>query len=819
MMKSYYALAWKEIKAQKVVSALILVAIIMSTMMTTVIGQSISILNTMRINQAALLNGNRYATFHGLSHEQANRIMSDSRLSYAEKIIFVGGMNMPGANLSLQVREYRSNALTAYDAISQLEAGRLPAAPFEIALPQDALSMLGFQGVVGDTITLDMSVALQEDIELPYEFTTDFVLTGILRPHYMGYLSGIISGIAGEGTAEQLLPERYLLYSVDIRVYDRGMFQNTVDSIVHELSLSSAQVQYIHTLLSVLGIRFRYSDIDTGFSAVAVSGVLIGGLVLLAAGLVVFNILKIAVTKRIKEYGVLRAIGAEKGKLYSLVALQLAILCIVGIPAGILLGVLSTRGITIAATNLFSPEIFIASTQAEIATWINTHGTNQIFPLIISMAITIIFAFAAAIPAARYAGAVSPVVSMTGKSINIKRKNRKTKRIRNFNAYYARLNMGRNRGRTAITIGSLVMSIAVFIVLQGFSGLLDASIEIQQMRPGDYVLTNELVGFSPEVVEEIRQIEGIASVSTLKHQLYAQNADGELEIDTDITLQPHETLLIAGVDEQRLRTLANLTEQDLQALKSGRAVIMRNPLEVMGIPPTLIGAGEVIEINSLSLNVIAVTDELITLDSQGVSVGVQIIVYDSVFDMLTGIRNTTEIYINLSPETDREATRQAITTISERISGTRLLSYEMASQQLQETFEQLRLLAWGLILFIGLIGVLNIINTAYTNIQTRITEIGVQRAIGMSNKSLYSTFLWEGLYYGLIAAVVGNVAGYVLATFANAAAVGIFEIITLPIASMLGVTVISVLACLFATCVPLKKIADMSIVAAIGTIE
>jgi len=183
--------------------------------------------------------------------------------------------------------------------------------------------MLDFQGVVGDTITLNMSVTLQESLELPYEFSTDFVLTGILRPNYMGYLSGIISGIAGDGTAYQLLPERYLLYSVDIRVYDRGMFQNTVDSIVHELSLSSAQVQYIHTLLSVLSIRFRYSDIDTGFSAVAVSGVLIGGLVLLAAGLVVFNILKIAVTKRMKEYGILRAIGAEKGKLYSLVALQL----------------------------------------------------------------------------------------------------------------------------------------------------------------------------------------------------------------------------------------------------------------------------------------------------------------------------------------------------------------------------------------------------------------------------------------------------------------------------------------------------------------
>ena len=59
----------------------------------------------------------------------------------------------------------------------------------------------------------------------------------------------------------------------------------------------------------------------------------------------------------------------------------------------------------------------------------------------------------------------------------------------------------------------------------------------------------------------------------------------------------------------------------------------------------------------------------------------------------------------------------------------------------------------GLILFVGLIGILNIINTVYTNIHTRVTEIGMQRAIGMSAGSLYKTFLWEGAYYGIIASV------------------------------------------------------------------
>lgn len=54
---------------------------------------------------------------------------------------------------------------------------------------------------------------------------------------------------------------------------------------------------------------------DTGFSFMLVVGILVAALVLLAAGLVIYNILKITVSRRIRQYGELRAIGAEKGHL------------------------------------------------------------------------------------------------------------------------------------------------------------------------------------------------------------------------------------------------------------------------------------------------------------------------------------------------------------------------------------------------------------------------------------------------------------------------------------------------------------------------
>ena len=56
-MKSYYKLAWKEILGQKVVSVLILIAIVLSTAMTTAVGQAAGILNAMRRQQAIAIRG------------------------------------------------------------------------------------------------------------------------------------------------------------------------------------------------------------------------------------------------------------------------------------------------------------------------------------------------------------------------------------------------------------------------------------------------------------------------------------------------------------------------------------------------------------------------------------------------------------------------------------------------------------------------------------------------------------------------------------------------------------------------------------------
>ncbi len=169
---------------------------------------------------------------------------------------------------------------------------------------------------------------------------------------------------------------------------------------------------------------------DAGFSWLVFAGVVVAALILLAAGLVVYNILKIAVSGRIGQYGTLRAIGAEKGQLYRVVAAEILLLCMAGIPVGLLLGCLSAKGILTAALNQLSLEMFLAGSREQLQALIDANSNGKWGYLLVSAFVTLAFTFLAAAPAARFAAKVSPVTAMTGTRGQMKRKKRETKKIR-----------------------------------------------------------------------------------------------------------------------------------------------------------------------------------------------------------------------------------------------------------------------------------------------------------------------------------------------------------------------------------------------------
>ena len=536
-----------------------------------------------------------------------------------------------------------------------------------------------------------------------------------------------------------------------------------------------------------------------------------------------------SISKRMKGYGTLRAIGGEKGQLYQIVVIEVILLCVIGIPVGMLLGSLSASGILAAATGLISPELFLVQNATELQALIAENSSLKVISLIISGAITLIFAMFAALPAARSAAKVSPIMAMSGTNLKIHRRKRRTRKIRNFEAYYARLNLKRNKGRTAITVLSLIMSITVFIALQGFTTILNAASALQESHLGDYQITNETVGFSADALRELQENESVQSVAAIQFSLYEQNEAGKPDgIDIGFALKPGETFQVIGLNDEYWDYFmgSELSADQLEELKSGNACVVRNPISVSyGEEPlefTSIEAGSTICVAGADLAVLETLDGYegyLGIGNGGFTNGVQVIVDDSIYEQLTGKNTYSEFLPTLNKDVDRETFDTFVEDFCKQTPGTTFLSYEETDQQLQESFAQIQMLAWGLILFVGLIGILNIINTVYTNIHTRVTEIGMQRAIGMSASSLYKTFLWEGAYYGITASVIGSILGYICTIFIEAATSDTIQLVAIPVVSILEATLLAVGACLLATAIPLRKISNMSIVDSIETIE
>lgn len=824
-MRSYLTLAWKELKAQKIMAVLIFTAVIISTIMTAVTGQSIGILQSMRIDQAAGLNGNRYATFHQLNKEQAQKLHEDDRLYDAGDIIFVGSTPLGSSSLDLYLREYHDNALSMYPSFGRIEEGRLPEKANEIALSEDAIQYLELNAAIGSAISLDLRTSVMDNSLPDIEYSADFVLTGILESSYIGYASGMVGGIVGDGTAEKLLPEEYLLYSTDFKTYDKRNFQSIIYDLAADLNVNERFIQYNWILLDALGISYdkaAESDTGTGFSFMAAACVLVGALVLLAAGLVIYNILKISITKRMKEYGTLRAIGAERGQIYRLVSLQLLILCGAGIPIGLLFGTLSVKGVLIAATGILNPDLFMVNSVSELNTAISAAGTVKLPMLLASVAVTLLFALLAAFPAAWYASRLSPIAAMSGQAVKIKRRGKRNRKIHIFEAYYAGLNLKRGRGRTIVTILSLVMSITVFVALQSFTGLLDASSEVQDMYFSDYSITNETSGIPPESVDTLIANDAVESISATRLSVFMPGAGDVLPFETDLSVKSHETLQLVNIDDAQLQCYApKLSDQDRQALNDGTGCLAKNPIAFSyGDTPverTELAVGDTIQLGDRTLRVVGVIDAAITINNDGFTNGVQLIVNDEIYCSLLRNDSYSEIYPTLLDDADTNTFESWLDNWCSEYPGTHWLSYLQSSNEMEESFEQIKMLCWVLIIFIGIIGILNIINTVYSNIHTRIGEIGMQRAIGMSAGSLYKTFLWEGAYYGIFATLIGAVSGYICCVFVEAARTDTLRLVGVPVIAIAEAAIISILACLLATAIPLRSIARMSIVDSIET--
>ena len=175
----------------------------------------------------------------------------------------------------------------------------------------------------------------------------------------------------------------------------------------------------------------------------------------------------------------------------------------------------------------------------------------------------------------------------------------------------------------------------------------------------DYAVTNETVGIPSEAVKTLAENDAVESVSTTRLSVFMPGAGDILPFETDLSVQSHETLQLVNVDEAQLQIYApNLSAQDKQALKDGTGCLVKNPIAFSYGDPTVqqtdLTVGDTIQLGDRTLPVLGLIDTAITINNDGFTNGVQLIVNDEIYCSLLGNDSYSEVYPTLQDNADTD---------------------------------------------------------------------------------------------------------------------------------------------------------------------
>jgi len=319
--------------------------------------------------------------------------------------------------------------------------------------------------------------------------------------------------------------------------------------------------------------------------------------------------------------------------------------------------------------------------------------------------------------------------------------------ILRLEAALARGSLARDRSRTTLTLGSLVIGLAMIVAL-GWSAQAARAAAfdwLQDVVPGNEVVTSiRPVAPDEGVAEELAAVPGVHQVTPIASFDIAFRG-----VRLDAAAVSGQDLL----DDGRLTAVAGDRAAALQALDAGGAAIL--PLAVAQRLGLSVGDAMHIPVSperSIDLRVAAIVERSIPGSS-----GEAILVGWNDATASLGVVGADAFAVRFIPGAETQAaaglraTAQSLALEAnpiERIQG----AVADALARVFSVFDALALVA-------VLVAALGIVNTLTMGVLERVREIGVLRAIGMSRRQAMRMVVVEAAILGIVGVVLGAAAG------------------------------------------------------------
>ena len=737
-MKTLTNLVKGNLKSSKAKSVLICITIMLTTTLLTSVG--IICNNWLKTNKAATIeySGSFEGIYKRVNKDKLDIIKNNASIDQYGIYKAVGTSQYEDSNLGLI---YADNTIKNMANI-KFEDGTMPEKENEIAIESGYLNLLNNGAKIGDKIKLSYESLSTGEIK-----EKEFILSGILQTSDISKAQKSYSAIISKS------------YFVSEEV-DENTKYNVYINIVKPKKLTADEVK--ESILSIaknMGIEEYDVRINTDYinasnpdPQVIAGGIVVALIIILSSMLVIYSIFYVSVINKVHEYGKLRAVGATKRQIRKIILREGFILSCISIPLGIAIGYLIGQVVILKALKMDRYGV----------------GGMNIFIAIGVAVITVISVLLSLLKPMNMACNISPVEAMRYDGNDSKQKKRKGYEEINLKKITF-ANLSRNKKRTVITLLSLSLSGILFIVASTIMNCMNPENMAKDHSLGDITVyldnydwnedgSNNLYDIQAnnplgkEMCERLENIPGVKKI----------NMEKSAWASIDIGAGEKNLEDIQGFDKEFYDELSeHLVEGEInkEALESGEGLVYTHPsyAKEIGIK---VGSTQVITIYDGKDSYKKEFTVLALVDIGGASIRIPESVMDSLIKTDTTIRVGLEVKKDMLKSVEEEI--KNITDNDEYLSyGTLEDSIETYKKSMAIT----SVLIYSLVIIIGVIGLMNLINTMITSIITRKRELGILQAIGLSDKQLVKMLQIEVLFYTvgtlLITLTLGNILGYI----------------------------------------------------------
>ena len=477
--KTIRRLGWRSMRAARTRNLVAIAAIALTTVLfTSLFTIAMSINDGFQQSNFRQVGGWSHGGFKYLTEEQFHELRDDPLIDEWGLRRFLGMPREVPFNKS-HVEVGYSDANEAHWMYCDPVEGRLPQeGTDEAATDTHVLELLGVAPEIGAKFTVTFDVDGHPTTQTFtlcgwWEYDEAIVANHILIPE--SRVDAILDevGVDPAASADGMTGS----WNLDVmlkggsRHIEQDLNQILAD---HGYQSEAAGDDYINT-----GVNWGYtgaqlSDSMDPLTMIAIGAVL--ALIIFTGYLIIYNVFQISVTNDIRFYGLLKTIGTTPRQLRRIIRQQALTLSLAGIPLGLVIGWLVGGRLTPVIVAQLDGVVSVAS--ANLLIFVGAAGFSLVTVLLSCR------------KPGRMAGRVSPIEAVRyTEGGNLKRKTkRNVKGVSLFSMAWA--NLGRSRGKSAITVISLSLAVVLLTITATITRGFDMDKYVSNFTASDFIVAD-----------------------------------------------------------------------------------------------------------------------------------------------------------------------------------------------------------------------------------------------------------------------------------------------------------------------------------------